>query len=93
MIGIRERAGGNFPGEIPVHSVLIHQQPHELRHRNRWVRVVHLDGPFAMEVLDAPTLPQMETNHILQGARGEKVLLLQAQPLALNPFIVRIQDF
>ena len=35
MIGMRQRAFGNFPGDVPVHSVLVNQQAHQFGYGNR----------------------------------------------------------
>src|SRR6266545_4902014 len=56
------------------------------------MRVVHLDGPLAMEVFDPAALAQVETDHILQRAGNKEILLFESQQLALNALVVRIQD-
>src|SRR5215472_3324308 len=57
------------------------------------MRIVHLNRPLAMKILDRPPPAEMNANHVLQRAGDEEILLLQAEALALEAFIVGIQDF
>ena len=82
---------GDRPGRVPVHVVLVDEQPHQLGNRNRGMRVVQLDRPARREVLQPPPGRQLQANHVLQRAGDEEELLRQPQPLAGLGLVVRVQ--
>ena len=43
MIRVVQRRGGNLPGVCPRKVMLIHQDAHQLRNRDRGMRIVELD--------------------------------------------------
>ncbi len=71
--------------------MLIDQQAHEFGHGDRRMRVVELRGELLVEALDRNLLHLEDAEHVLQRARDEEVLLRQAQLLALQLLVVRIQ--
>ena len=91
VVGVGEGARGDRPGLVPGHHVLIDQQAHQLRDRDRRMRVVELDGELLVEVLHRQVLRAQDAEHVLQRTGDEEVLLLQPQLLALQLVVVRIQ--
>ena len=96
VVGEGQRARRHAPCHLVVHALDIDQQTQQLSDGAGGVGVVHLEdgkvgerGPVARHArgrgLEA-------CNHVLQGRRHEKVLLLQAQQLALLGGIVGVQD-
>lgn len=79
------------PGLLPVHAVLVHQQPHELRHRHRRMRVVELDRELLVEVRLAGGLLQVDADHVLQRAGHQEILLDEAQALAELGLVIGIE--
>ena len=90
---VRVAAGlpGNRPGLIPVHRVLVHEETHQLGHRDGRVRVVQLDGPVRAEICQGPLLRQVETDHVLQRARHEEMLLRQPELLAGDRLVIGVE--
>jgi hypothetical protein len=72
--------------------VHVHEQAHELWDRERGVRVVELDRVLVCEVLDRRFLQQDASHEVLQRARDEEVLLLQAKLLAREALVVGVED-
>jgi len=56
------------------------------------MRVVHLDCPLRIKILEAAAAEFVNPNHILQRTGDEKVLLFQAELFALGLFIIGIQN-
>ncbi len=56
------------------------------------MRVVHLNGPFFVEVFYRAALFEMNANQILQRSGNKEVLLFQPQFLAFDVFIIWIKD-
>ncbi len=50
VIGVGKGLLRDPPGRIPIELVLIHQQPHQLRHRNGRMGVVQLSGVFGVKL-------------------------------------------
>ena len=43
VIGVGEGALGGIPGDVEIHAVDVHQEPHQLRHGDRGMGVVEMD--------------------------------------------------
>ena len=91
VVRVRARRLRDPPGVVPLHEVLVDEQPHQLRDGNRRVGVVELSGPVRIELVEPLAAAQMQTHHVLQRARDEEVLLRQPQPFAGLGLVVRIQ--
>ena len=70
----------------------VDEQPHELRHGDRGMRVVELHRELLMEPLERNPYAQYP-EHVLQRARDEEILLLEPQLLAARLVVVRVEDF
>src|SRR5258707_4162918 len=55
--------------------------------------IIELHRKRFVEVGQAISSPQVNTDHVLQGAGNEEILLFQTQLLSLKGFIVRIKTF
>ena len=75
---VRVRAGlvRNLPRLFPAESLFVHQNAHELRHRDRGVGVVHLEHAVVRELLDVIVGLQELLHRGLQRSGDEEVLLL-----------------
>ena len=91
MVRVTEACHGDGPSHIPVESPFINQQSHQLRHADGGVRVVELHGKALGEAFDRYIGQVEQTQHVLQRAGHEEILLRQAQPLADRRFVVGIE--
>mmetsp|Transcript_40127 Transcript_40127/g.103876 ORF Transcript_40127/g.103876 Transcript_40127/m.103876 type:complete len:708 (-) Transcript_40127:720-2843(-) len=91
VVGEGEHLGGQLPGLGPPQAVLINEQPHQLRHADGRVGVVQLEGHQLTKVVPAVVRLLVAAHHILDGGRGEEVLLLQSQLLALVRAVIGVQ--
>ena len=64
------------PRLFPAESLLVHQDAHELRHRDRGVGVVHLEHDIVRELADVVVALQELLDCGLKRRRDEEVLLL-----------------
>ena len=77
---------------LPLHLVLVDEQAHQFRDRERRVRVVELDRDAVRQLLERAPLGELLGQHVLQARAHEEVLLLEAQLLALRRRVVRVED-
>ena len=91
VVGVGEGVPRHVPGGVPVHLVFVHQQAHQFGHGDGRVGVVELHGPFLVELVERPFQQQMDANHVLQRAAHEEELLLEAEGLALDDLVVRVE--
>ena len=56
------------------------------------MRVVELDRVLLVEAGEVPPPLPVDADHVLERAGDEEVLLLQAQPLARQELVVRVED-
>ena len=82
VIRVGESRARHGPRFFPAERVLIHEQAHQLRDRDRGMRVVELHGPFFMERRGRAAEQRVDAQHVLKRATGEKELLLEPQFLA-----------
>jgi hypothetical protein len=66
MVRVRERVLRYPPRRVPVHQVLVDEEPHQLRHGDRRVRVVELRHEMLVELLERVTSAQVQPQHVLQ---------------------------
>mmetsp|Transcript_1100 Transcript_1100/g.3068 ORF Transcript_1100/g.3068 Transcript_1100/m.3068 type:complete len:926 (+) Transcript_1100:706-3483(+) len=92
VVGERKHLGHQVPGLGPAQAVLVHEQAHELRHRDGGVRVVQLERDLLRQQLPVGAVQLGEAAQaVLHGGGHEEVLLLQAQLLALVRAVVGVQ--
>ena len=78
VVGVGKAMLGDMPGDVPLHTMFVDQQAHQLRHGDGGMSVVHLDGEIAMQFCQRPLLGQLDAQNVLQRAGHEKELLRQA---------------
>ena len=91
VVGVADAGRGDRPGGIPIDTMHIHQQPHQLGHGDGRMGVVELHRKFAVEVGDLQALAAQDAEHVLQRTAHEEDLLGEAQPLALVQLVVGIE--
>jgi hypothetical protein len=91
VVGIGEGLARDAPGQVPVERHFVDQQPHQFGHRDRRMGVVELHCEFLVEALRRDLLHPVDAQHVLQRTGDKEVLLLQAQLLALDLLVIRIQ--
>ena len=92
VVGVGHRVARDVPGLAPVEVVLVDEQAHQLGDRHRRVRVIELEAILFRkrgEVV-AVSIPPVAQG-VLQGRRGQEVLLSQTQFLAVLGCRVRVQ--
>ena len=83
VVGVCHGVGGDIPGVVPAHALLIQQQAHHLGDDQRGMGVVDLDDVLFVEVIQGAVVGQMLAEDGLNGGGDKEVLLLQPQTLAL----------
>ena len=91
VVGVGDAAAGDVEGLLHAEAVVVDQQPHQLRHRDRRVRVVQLDGGVLGQRAQVVVRHQVAPHQVLQRGRGEEVLLLEAQFTPLRRRVVGVQ--
>src|SRR6266516_3955111 len=83
----------DVPCRLPVHAVLIKEDADQLGDRKRGVCVVELDRVPLVEARNVGRRLQVDTDHVLQRATHEEVMLLKPQLFALESGLVRVEHF
>jgi hypothetical protein len=91
VVGVVEDARGDAPRGLPRDAVLVDQEPHELRHGDRGMRIVELDRDVVGQRFHGKLLRPMAAQQVLQRRGGEEELLPQPQVLARGGLVARIQ--
>ena len=91
VVGVAEDAAAQRPGAVPVQSVLVHQQAHQFRHRQRRMRVVEVDCHLVGQRIEAAVAAQVTAQQVLQRGADEEVLLAQPQLFAVVGAVVRVE--
>ena len=91
VVGVGERVQRDVPCLIPAQTRLIQQNPHEFRHAERRVRVVHLHGDAVRQRRPVRSLAGEPRHDVLQRAAHQKILLQEAQRPARLGRVVRVQ--
>jgi len=76
VIRVRHRVARNVPGLVPIETVLVQQQSHELGDRDRRVRIIELEAVLLGkrgEIITVP--PSPVANDVLEARRRKEVLL------------------
>ena len=92
MVRVGHRVARDVPGFFPFQAVHVHEQAHELRDRDRGMRVVELETVLVRERRKVVAVARAPlADHVLQAGRCEEVLLAQAQLLSVLGCGVRVQ--
>jgi hypothetical protein len=101
MVRVAEGRLRDGPRLVPGKGLDIDEQPHQLRHAERGVRVVELDRDLLREALEDPEAARrveqvvallVAADDVLQRGRDEEVLLSQAELLAREHAVAGIED-
>ena len=92
VVGVGKRPAREVPRRTPIQAVLVDQQAHQLRYRQRRMRVVHLDRVLVCEAFDAHVGLKQDADHVPQRAGHQEVLLPKPQHLAQPRLVVRVED-
>ena len=71
--------------------MLVDEDPHQLRNRERRMRIVELHGRAFRQRMKIPVLVEMGTHEVLEGRRCEEVFLPQPKLSALRRLVARIK--
>ena len=91
MVGVRQRSSRQVPGFIPSQLRLVEQNPHQLRHRHRRMRIVELDRDLVGKRAPIGVAASKPSHDIGKRACDKKILLHEPQPLPPAGRIVGIQ--
>ena len=92
VVGVGHDLAGDAPGCVPAQIVLVHQQAHQLRHRDGGVGVIELETVLRGELTEILAMdPYPLPNHVLQAGGGQEILLAQPQLLAALGGVVGVE--
>ena len=91
VVGIIDAGGDDRPRLVPAETVLIEQQAHELGNDERRVRVVDLDDVVLGKVAHRAVARAVGAQDALCRRGDEEILLADAQSLALDVVVRRIE--
>lgn len=91
VVRIVDAGGNDGPCLVPAEAVVIEQQAHELGDDERRVRVVDLDDVVLGKVAHRAVARAMGAQDALRRRRDEEILLADAQGLALDVVVRRVE--
>ena len=91
MVRVVARFASNCPCIIPIETMIIDEQAHQFRDRNRRVRVIELDRVEIREFGPIAVIGKEATHDILQRATHEEILLHKTELLTIFRRVIRIQ--
>ncbi len=91
VVRVAQRSARQVPGLIPSQLRVVEQNPHQLRHRDRRMRIVELDCGLVGQRVPIGVAAPEASDDIGQRACDEKVLLHESQSLSPAGRIVGIQ--
>ena len=92
MVGIRKRRTGDLPRAFPAVVVLVNQQPHKFGHTECRVCIVDMHSDLIGQIIKCMVIFQMLIQNRLQRTRHQQILLAQAQALAVDMVVRRIEN-
>ena len=91
MVRIVDAGGDDIPRLVPAEAVVIEQQAHELGDDERRVRVVDLDDVVLGKVAHRAVARAVGAQDALRRRGDEEILLADAQGLALDVVVRRVE--
>ena len=91
VVGVGKGIGHDVPRLIPAVAAVIEQNAHQLRHSERRVGVVDVDGDLLVQVIERAVNAHVVVDDIADRCRAEEILLTQTERLALQMVVVRIE--
>ena len=81
----------DLPCIVPVKTVLIQKDTHELCNSHRRMGIIHLEGHLLRQIMDIVVVLHKLRDGTLYAGRHEEILLAQTKLLALYVVVVRIE--
>ena len=91
VVGIGHALAYDVPGLVPAQAKLIHKDAHELGDDHGRVRVVDLDDMMPGEAADVAPLFDVLAHDVLRGGGDKEILLLEAEVLAFDVVVRRVE--
>jgi len=91
VIGVAENLLRVAPGHIPGKAIFVKQQAHQLGDRQHRMRVVQVDHHLFRQLADVLMGDEIAVQDVVEAGRDKEVFLAQAQFLAGDGGIIRIQ--
>ncbi len=92
VVGVGERAHGDFPGIAPRQAVHVDEQPHQFGNRDARMRVVELDRRPQRQEMEVAIGAQVTRHEVLQRRGHKQIFLPQPQLPAGWRVVARIKD-
>ncbi len=92
MVGIRAGFLHDRPRVIPRKAVFVQKNPHQFRHRQRRMRVVHLENNLLRQLMNVVISGHELLQRALDRSGNKEILLLQPQFLSLNMIVAGVQN-
>ena len=92
VVGVAGGVDGQLPGLAPLDVLAVEEDPHQLGHDQRRMRVVHLDEDLVGERQPVVGVHLEAADDVLHRAGDEEVLLAQAQLAAGVDAVVGIEN-
>ena len=92
MVRIGTGFGHDLPGLVPLQFLFIQKQTHQLGHGQRRMCIIHMEDCFFIQLPDILVSAFVAGDRRLQARGNEEILLAQAQLLAGQIVVIRIQD-
>ena len=91
MVSVSEGMCNDVPRLIPAVAAVVQKDTHKLRDSECWVGVIYVDSHLVGKVLEGAVDSHVIVYDVTDGSCAEEVLLAQAEVLALNVVVVRIE--
>ena len=91
VVRVVKALGDNLPRLVPLEIILVHEDAHELGDHESRVRVVDLDDVMLGEVPDRAIPRAVGAHDALRRGGDEEILLAEAERLALQVIVRRIE--
>ena len=92
VVRVAARGHRRLPGAVPGHPLEVDEDAHQLRDRDRGVRVVQLDRVLRRELVEVLVRLLVAPNDVGDRTGDEEVLLLETQIAPRLVVVVRVED-
>ena len=91
VVRVGDRAAGDVPRLLPRETLAVHQKTHQLRHAERGVGVVRVDGDALGQLVPGKMRGAERAQHALQPGADEEIFLLETQLLPGGGVVVGVE--
>ena len=91
MVGVCTGLCSDLPCIVPVQTILIQKDTHQLCNSDRGMGIVHLEGYLLRQIVNIVVILHKLRDGALYTCRHEEILLTQAKLLALYMIVIRIK--